>query len=224
MFASTPSRQLELARDIRAADVAAANAAPGRRASVRRPGPQRSPRLLMLLAALAASAIAAAVLPLGPVALAADNATIDATVTPATPCITIDQTSIDFGTPPFSTTSGESVATAAPPVTVTNCGANDEQLLASGTGADSGDPNSPAHWNLVPQSVDCASTAPDTFAIDVPLGTNGVVFLSTNPAAIQAVAGNGGTASIDHEIHMPCSGSSGVGQVMSMQILYTVTF
>lgn len=155
---------------------------------------------------------------------AADNGTVDATVTLATPCVTMDTTSIGFGTQVFSTPGNEVIATGNPQVGITNCGAADEVLYGAGTDAASADPNNPAQWALVTQAIDCGNNTPnDSYALEV-LNANIDALLSTSASTLITLPGNAGSLTIDHLIHMPCSGSTGAGQTMSMQVIYTVTF
>lgn len=157
-------------------------------------------------------------------AYAADSGTVQATVTAASPCILLDTGAIDFGTAPFSTSGNEVVRQGTPNVSISSCGASDEQLLVRGTDAASQDPNSQASWTLVAQSIACDpnQSQPNRYALDVS-ANNVSAFLSSANVSLVTVPG-GQQVVASHQIHMPCSGSSGAGQTMGTQIAYTATF
>src|SRR2546423_11576702 len=86
---------------------------------------------------VAAFGIAVVALPTiaGP-AFTANSGTLHVTVTaqaPAAPCVTVTPGSVDFGTLPFSTTSGLSQATRD--ITISNCGTVGQNLLGSTSAA-----------------------------------------------------------------------------------------
>ena len=80
----------------------------------------------------------------------ADNGTVNATVSTPAPCLTLDQTSVDFGVVPFSD-GGTSFALR--PVEVTNCAGSGvgENLFVKGTDATSA--KSQTVWTLSGQNT-----------------------------------------------------------------------
>lgn len=151
----------------------------------------------------------------GPI-LAADNGTVDAQVTVATPCVTINTPTIDFGTLPFSSEtlggSGQKVINYA------NCGDAAERIWAAGTNAT----GTSATWQLSNAIGSTCSVPVNNYRL---LITDGAIAAVLSTAAqelelLDAEANNFVTTTLD----MPCLGSDGAGQVMSFQILITATF
>lgn len=147
---------------------------------------------------------------------AADNGTVDAQVTVATPCITITQPSLDFGTLPFS--SATTTGTSQRNVNYQNCGDADERIWAAGTNAQGG----LATWTLDDLGNTPLCDRPVN-SYRVWLGGPILVNLSLVPAEIQQLAAAGSTQ-VPVALYMPCVGSDGVGATMSFQILFTATF
>ena len=149
--------------------------------------------------------------------LAADNGTVDAQVTVATPCIFIVTPWIDYGTVPFSTASGDSIAYQQ--VTHENCSEARERIWAAGTDAASVS----ATWELDNFGGSGACAQPlNTYGLRL-LNTELLVDLTETAVEIEPL---GPTASnwASAALLMPCAGSDGAGQTMSFQIIFTATF
>jgi hypothetical protein len=149
---------------------------------------------------------------------AADNGTVDAEVTveQAAACLELSESSVGFGTLAL----GAENAPGTPGVTVTNCGSADATVFASGTDAT----GTAATWNLDDSGASCADTlGTDNYHLgrSTPAGAS-LAALSTENKEVGTLAG---AATADHvaRISTACPGSSGAGQVMSMQINYLAT-
>jgi hypothetical protein len=142
-----------------------------------------------------------------------DNGTVGAVVDVPTSaaCLELSTTSISFGTQPF----GAQDQPATPEVSLTNCSGLSIQLLGSGTNATGPD----ASWTLVQGNETCADTLGlDRYRLSVDQASF-VTSLSTDPAILTTLAA--GQASLQTALlTMPCPGSSGGGQTMSMSINY----
>ena len=148
--------------------------------------------------------------------LAADNGTVDAQVTVATPCLIASPPSVDFGTVQFG-------ASGSHAIQVTNCGYGSELVLARGTDA-AGDGG--ASWTLTNDTSPCGGGSNNyrlqLSASTVPAGTP--LALTTSNQSIGSV-GSGSDSLVDTlRLVMPCAGSDGIGQVMSFQVMFTATF
>jgi hypothetical protein len=147
-----------------------------------------------------------------------DTSTVDAVVTMASTavCLELSTSSIDFGTRRF----GEVDQAASPSIDVTNCGGINEAVLARAT--DATGPGSSA-WSLVDSGSCAAGTlGTDAFRLTLvyPAAPGAAIPLSTaNTPAIVSLA-PGSTIEQEALLDTPCPGSSGAGEVMSMQILY----
>jgi len=163
------------------------------------------------------SAIVAVVLASPGATVFANEAGVNATVTVASPCLTVTPPVLDFGTLPFSFPGDVGHDTRT--VNVNNCGANDERLFARSTDASlAGQPV----WTLSPTnstpclnhySVRAYQSAGQT-AID----------LSTSDAALDILAAGGSSFYDSLVLIMPCTGSTGAGEVVSFNVTYTATF
>lgn len=159
-----------------------------------------------------------------------DNTVVTATVTAATPCVTITNNTINYGTKTFASTStGDSTATGSQ-LTVTNCGSASENIWARGAAMT----GTSATWTL--SSADTLTSCfQDGFAspvtlnrykhrVDVGTGASTIaMYLTTSNAAAGSLTGGGGVSVIPM-LYMPCSGSDGSGQVMSTTITFTATY
>ena len=173
----------------------------------------KKPRLLILgvLAVLVASVAAPA--------WAADNGTIDATVSVEGPCIEIGSPTVDFGAQGFSTTGSDNLPFAAA-VSVTNCSASYVDLYA--TASDASNLGDTVIWSMTdafdPDTQDiCPST--DTFAASLGDGIYDYWLSKSSDTLVTQRAHS--MVSLYPKMAMPCSGSHGSGQVMSFT--YTVT-
>ena len=161
----------------------------------------------------------------------ADSATVDATVTPAAPCLTVAVSSATFGTKAFSTSAGTSVA-LTPNYGYTNCSSIAEKVLARGTSAQNA--AGTATWTLDDTALGSASTCTlgqnkyQMKNVDIfPPGSGsnqGEILLSTTPKVLNGAVAAGQARQISPQLHMPCSGSGGAGEEMNLQMLYTATF
>jgi hypothetical protein len=154
-------------------------------------------------------------------AFAADNGSVSANVTVATPCIIVTPSTIDFGTQGFSTAS--STASSTRSVGYTNCSSASERVFGKGTDAT----GTGATWNLV--TFNGCSDGANKYSLDAlaPNSAGGdgtVAYLTTVDQQLETV--QGATAgSVDNiSLYMPCAGSSGAGLVMSFTITFTATF
>jgi hypothetical protein len=144
--------------------------------------------------------------------------TVDATVTMASSavCLELSTTAIDFGTRQF----GEVGVPASPLIGVTNCSGIGEVILGRGT--DATGPGGAA-WSLATFGA-CQTGVLGTDAFRLRLESQAVpdvfVDLGTVNATLQAL-GAGATAAHEAQIDTPCPGSTGAGEVMSMQIVFT---
>ena len=149
---------------------------------------------------------------------AADSGAVDAqvTVSAAAACIELSTGSISFGT--LALGAGNQAGT--PGITITNCGDADASLMASGTDA----AGTGAAWTLQDSAATCADTlGTDNYHLGL-ADTAGapIATLSTEGKDVGTLAA---ASSANHVAHIwtACPGSSGAGQVMSMQISYLAT-
>ena len=171
---------------------------------------------LVAAAAIGALAFAASAIP----AFGDGSGTVDATVTPATPCITLDASSVNFGTLPFSTSSSSaSVGVASPGIIYTNCSSQEEKVYGRGSDATGGT----GTWSLTNGGV-CPGL--NRYGLDLVVITASVsnqipmttadTLLTTTPA--------GGPQPTRLALFMPCTGSTGAGEQMQLHVTYTATF
>ena len=177
--------------------------------------------------------------------VAAESGQVLATVTATGPCITVEASTVDFGTNTFSTTSGQVLAVGTPNApqnsqsyALTNCSDAEESFLA--TGENMLDLNDP---NLPPWALDDNDTAsglcidPDgatnryrmTAVYDADSngiindGTEDFIFLSTGAKTVPggSVVAGGGAMDVGNEIVMPCAGSDGADALRTAAVTYT---
>jgi hypothetical protein len=172
-------------------------------------------------AATAAAFFFASVLP----ASSADSGTVQAKVTVASPCLTItgaitSMGSLDFGTLPFSTTSGNS-GKGVGAGRVENCAATAENFSVRGTNAVGTD----ATWTLVdPRPNNVCSAGINKYLVTPtksPVATGNVGLSLADQLLVNVPASQWVDLSVG--LSMPCSGSDGAGQNMSFQIIYTAS-
>jgi hypothetical protein len=145
----------------------------------------------------------------------ADNGTVEASVTVATPCLVVTPGQIDFGTLPFSTTQ---ISFGVAPISYTNCSESPERVYGRGTDASGG---GSATWSL--STVPCNGTL-NNYTQGVTRPGNPATFLTTTDLELETVAGNLAGAYNQASITMPCAGSDGTGSYMSFQFIFTATF
>jgi hypothetical protein len=146
------------------------------------------------------------------------SGTVNAVVTMASAavCLELSTTSIDFGTRRF----GEVGAPSSPLIGVSNCGGIGEVILVRGTNATG--PNASA-WSLVDVGA-CQTGVLGTDKFRLRLESQAIpdvfVDLTTENDTLGAL-GAGSTVQHEAQIDTPCPGSTGAGEVMSMQIVFT---
>ncbi|HEX5199191.1 MAG TPA: hypothetical protein VFW27_04540 [Actinoplanes sp.] len=146
------------------------------------------------------------------------DGTVDAQVSveAAAACIQLTPAAVDFGTLPL----GAANAPASPPIVVTNCSTSDETILASGSDAT----GTNASWTLVDTSNTCANSTLelDNYRLALAQAIGPTVSLAHAEKAVTSLAGAGST-NLVAQVHTACPGSTGAGQVMSMQINFLAT-
>jgi hypothetical protein len=155
---------------------------------------------------------------------AGDTGTISASVTAATPCITIGTTTLDFGTLAFSSSSapgGFKYLTNAS--SYTNCAGAQEAIFIRGTDATSS--VSTAKWLLLgPSAGSICDAGADKYILQMSSSsTPSTLAVGTTSAAFDTAAA-GATPSLSPGIVMPCTGSSGAGEKMNFQYVLTASF
>ena len=175
--------------------------------------------------AIAAALTASAALALPAGAAADSSGVVTGTVTvptAPTPCITIDTTSISFGTLGFSPSAATVVGDASPGTTVTNCsGGATQQLFAHGSDAVG---SGTGLWSLIVTGAPCTA-GPDTYRYSLrPVGasTSSGIYMTNTDALLSSTMVS--DLAYTHRIYMPCTGSSGAGETMSTNTTFTVTF
>jgi hypothetical protein len=130
----------------------------------------------------------------------------------AAPCITLETTSTSFGTLDFSSPGRDIGGPGVPEIGYSNCSPRDERIYVRGS-----DANGPSgRWALVPLSESlCSGSDRFHLVFGLPLTASDQV-LADMPA--------GGSRSSAAAIQMPCKGSSGAGELMTMSIILTAAF
>lgn len=150
----------------------------------------------------------------------ADSGTVAATVTAATPCITVTPASVSFGTAGFSNSSTATVADSTGSMSFTNCGSAKERVFGRGTNATGGGTT----WTLMTASspTNPCTVGINTYQQSTFVGSSEVIITDTNANLIDL---NGGANfTLGGRIRMPCAGSAGAGNSMSFSYIYTATF
>lgn len=165
------------------------------------------------------SILAAYVAAAGP-AFGADSGSVALTVTAATPCITVAPTApVDLGTARFSTTTNPASLQSSSPISFRNCGTTNVDVFMRGTDAT----GPTAVWAL--QDNESCSAGPNNYFLAV--GATFFVSKANRPAPKNAAGEN--TYSPDESmeytplLQMPCTGSDGAGEQMSLEIVFTAT-
>jgi hypothetical protein len=176
----------------------------------------RKASVICALAGLAAFGVSAV-----PV-FGADSGTVNAQVNAGvTACITTTtdaaNSNVDFGTLPFNATGASVVSNGSPSITVTNCGSTTQSLLARGT--DATGPS--ATWTLTSGSVCDTSGTVDQYKLGISTVATPTWLTSTNLGiGSQATASS---TTYTPRLVMPCTGSQGNGQTMTMSYVFTAT-
>lgn len=164
----------------------------------------RSIAIATLLAALSAMPAAAA-----------DTGQITAEVTPAAPCVIVGE-NLDYGTRSFNSTSH---VQAQDSTSFTNCSVQAEKIYVRGTDATSS--TSAATWRLT-GALPC-NIGPNFYSHNIGNATLGVN-LSTTDQLLTGAAATGSVTALTGSLMMPCSGSAGAGERMTMSIIFTASF
>ena len=139
-----------------------------------------------------------------------DEGTVAAQVTVAAPCIQVTPAQLDFGT--LGLSSAASTSGAARPLTATNCGAA-SSLLGRGTDATS---TGGASWTLVGSDL---CSAPNRYQQRVDTGPASIPLVTQDTTLRSLAAAE--VANLNAIVVMPCTGSSGAGQVMTFSYVFT---
>lgn len=183
---------------------------------------QRRSSTLFATAALVATMVAAG----APVA-AQDSGTVGATLTvaDASACLTVTQTAVSYLTAlGFSQPGSDAAAKSNPLYAIDNCGTADIDISVRGTDAAATGPGTAA-WALTGDpAFTTACTTLDVYAVDVESdgGTVGLFeMLTTTDQAALSLPGGATATNISHDLWMPCEGSSGAGETMTFDVIYT---
>lgn len=171
-------------------------------------------RRLAIVGVVAAAWLAVTVLP----TLGNDTGTVNATVATPSPCMTLDQSAVDFGTHPFGT---DSSIVSWQQVAVQDCSSLDQSLMISGTDASS--TTSGASWALSAQANPCL-VGPNVYRMAASHPADSVA-ASLNHQVYDALGHvpADGSGIIDLGLVMPCEGSDGQGETMTFDINFLVT-
>ena len=169
-------------------------------------------------------AIGASVLP--PPGADTSTGSVSAKVTVAAPCLTVNPDSISFGSLGFSADDLNQTAGNATPFihTVTSCAPSDQKLFVKGS--DAFNESGTVKWTLRPANT-CIGT-PNTNFYGLRASENGALSgvyrdLQTTNLLVRAMTASEAIP-MRALLWMPCAGSNGAGETMSMQIVYTATF
>jgi len=174
-----------------------------------------SKRVLILAAAMAATALVSAAMP----AFSADSGSVVATVAvtlPPAPCITLSTGAVDFGTQSFSDPAAAStpIVDASPAVHVTSCSTAVEKLSLSASDATT--ISGAWHISSTPPNNTC-SLGPNVYeALYGPPGIKNFFYGNPTPVANQGTLAVGGATDLIFSLRMPCRGSAGAGETATM--------
>jgi hypothetical protein len=171
-------------------------------------------RLTLALALVAVAAGQA-----GPT-LAADTATVSASVSIVAPCLTVSTTTLDFGAQQLSTDAA--FVSVDRTITYTSCSTTSETIFGRGTGATDG---AAASWSLTGSSLPCSDLGPNKYRLrSHPSGVGPTHTLLTFDQGLEVLAA-GATGLADRmELTTACTGSAGAGRTMSFNVTFTATF
>lgn len=178
-------------------------------------------------AVLTTMALAAALVGTSTPVAAQDSGTVGATLTvaDASACLTVTQTAVSYlDALDFSEPGSGAAARSDPLYAVDNCGSVDIDISVRGTDATATGPSG-STWALTGDpafTTDC--TTLDVYAVDVEADGGTVALFTmlttTDQPAFDLTAGATAT-NIGHDLWMPCQGSSGAGDTMSFDVIYT---
>ena len=141
----------------------------------------------------------------------ADDATVEAQVTVATTCITVDPTSIDYGILSFS-------EVGAATTSFTNCSAQSQDIFVRGTDASS--TTSGATWTLG-SSLSCDRLNEYALHVDDLSTLLGPVSLIANNQSLSTEVPSAAVREVNADLSMPCTGSDGAGETFTFSIIFT---
>ena len=176
-------------------------------------------KLRFAIGGLAASGAAAFALSAIP-ALGNPGGSIAATVTVSAPCITLGTNAIDFGTHNFSTNSVDSFTNKFVNPTYTDCSPSSENVFVHGSDATGG---GGAAWTLRDGGINTCPFGTNVYTSEIEDNLLNIIQVSTVDRTL-ATTTAGGSAAFIFILHMPCSGSSGAGQLMSFTYTLTASF
>jgi hypothetical protein len=156
--------------------------------------------------------------------LGAEDGTVHATVTVGAPCLTLETTSVDFGTISFNTPETNNFR-QTDTLYVTNCSGTDANFLVRGTDAISA--TSAATWSLYQGNFGACTLGPNAYRL-THWDLGGSIWWAFHLTTSDQIAKVGVPAAGQHpyrlDLLMPCSGSDGAGETMSFQAIFTATF
>jgi hypothetical protein len=136
---------------------------------------------------------------------------------PATPCILVGASTLDFGELPFSTPSA--ISSGSVDVDVTSCSTGTTDILARGTDA-SGDGAPAAAWLLSDIGGNPCTQGADLYGVALASAGGSALQLGTSNGFMASVAASD-TLATNVRLEMACEGSGGAGQTMSSQVFLT---
>jgi photosystem II stability/assembly factor-like uncharacterized protein len=143
-----------------------------------------------------------------------DGGTVSAEVTMQPPrevCLLLSTNSLNFGVLDFAD------GATSDAYTITSCSVGDQDLFAYGTGA-TGDGDPAASWAL----IDAASLGVNEFSVDAVVTGVGSAPLTVASTAV-GVLDAGQSAAAEHTLIMPPQGSSGAGQTLNFDLVWTAS-
>src|SRR5215207_2120386 len=143
------------------------------------------------------------------------NGTVTATVqVQAAACIQISPTSFTYAPAGLSTTGAfiTTLPNSTKPV-VTSCSSGNQNFLArGGTATASG-----TSWDLA-SAFDCSAPEVNKYKHELKPAAGSYTPLTSSDATWETAIGMSATRTVDTRLMMPCTGSNGVGQTVSMPI------
>lgn len=153
-------------------------------------------------------------------AFGADNGTVNATVSVQdVPCMTVTSSGINYGSRSFSTQASP-VQVTGNITSIATCSGSGQTVFVKGGQATDG---AGAVWSLA-GALSCPTTDQYVHEVDNPNNGASYIALTTNATNFGTLnASPSSIPNIPTRLTMPCTGSSGLGKTMNMQILFTVT-
>jgi hypothetical protein len=144
--------------------------------------------------------------------------TVTATVqVQAAACITINPSSFTYAAAGLSTASSPTVTSpSGPKPTVTSCSSAAQNFAARGGSAT----GSGATWTLT-STLDCGTNPANEYRHQLTTSTGSSISLTTTDQTWEMAVPASNNRILDGRLTMPCTGSNGVGQTMSMPIVLT---